>query len=140
MSQVKEAAAKSPLVKNCMGDPRLALMYSVQFLATMNRGPLEVEPGDWIMVGTSGVHVIGVVADMVQCFVPGRSSVHLRLTNDWRVTREDSSSGGVITVDKLQPFLSGDGSLGLVIDAAQCSMIELFADERDTHYVFEYVF
>ena len=140
MSQVKEAAAKSPLVKNCMGDPSLALMYSVQFLATMNRGPLEVEPGDWIIVGTSGLHVIGMVAEMVQCFVPGRSSVHLRLTNDWRVTREDSSRGGVITVDKLQPFLSGDGSLGLVIDAAQCSMIELFAGERDTQYVFEYVF
>jgi hypothetical protein len=140
MSQVKEAAAKSPLVKHCMGDPSLALMYSVQFLATMNRGPLEVEPGDWIMVGTSGVHVIGVVAEMVQCFVPGRSSVHLRLTNDWRVTREDSSRGGVITVDKSQSFMSGDGSLGLVIDAAQRSMIELFADERVTHYVFEYVF
>jgi hypothetical protein len=127
-------------VKCCVEKPELASLYSVRFLAVMHRGPLEVETGDWIMVATSGVHVVGVVAEMVQCFMPGRSSVHLRLTNDWLVTCEDSSRGGVITVDKSQSFVSGDDSSGLVVDAAQCSMIELFADERDTHYVFEYVF
>jgi hypothetical protein len=137
MPQVKEAAEASILVQKCMEEPALASMHSVQFLSTMNRGPLEVETGDWIMIATGGVHVVGVVAEMVQCFAPGCSSVHLRLTNDWFVAREDSSRGGVITVDKSQPFVSG-GNTGCIVDAEHCAMIELFAEERDTHFVFEY--
>jgi|TARA_B110000046_G_C12966564_1_gene387009 hypothetical protein len=139
MPQVEDGAATSLLVKHCMGSPELASMYSVQFLSAINRGPLEVETGDWLMIATCGVHVVGVVAEMVQCFIPGSSSVHLRLENDWLVTCEDTSRGGVITVDKSQAFVSGDDT-GLVIDVEHCAMIELYADERDTHYVFEYVY
>lgn len=138
ITQVRDAA-DSILVQNIMKRPGFACMYSVQFLASMTRGPLELETGDWIMLATGGVHVVGVIAEMVQCFVPGCSSVHLRVTNDWLVTCEDSSRGGIISVAKSQAFLSG-GNTGLIIDAEHCAMIELFADERDTHYVFEYVF
>jgi hypothetical protein len=138
MSQVSDAVG-SLLVQNVVSTSAGASVYSVQFLATMHRGPLEVDIGDWIMLATGGVHVVGVVAEMVQCFAPGCSTVHLRLTNDWLVAREDSSRGGVITVHKSQAFVSG-GDSGLIVDVEHCAMIELFAEDRDTYHVFEYVF
>ena len=115
--------------------------YAINFLRSFRRGTVEVEIGDWIMVSSNGVHLLGQVAEMAQLFMPGGFVVRLLLGSDWEVNPEEARTvgNGMIRIVANRPCFSVEGS---VIALEMCEIeethVELLETERGMEYVFTY--
>ena len=67
-------------------------------LRSFERGSLEVRGGDWIVAGTGGASMVGVVGEMVQFFALGRSFVRLHLLEVRPLTSFDPMQGACLAV------------------------------------------
>ena len=97
---------------------------------------MEVRLGDWILATCEGMHVIGMVHEMVEVFCPGMSVVRLLLVHERQVRHEDSGRGGVIGVHCSQPCLTEGG---MCIAVEECVLQELHCHLGDGMLTFTYM-
>ena len=97
------ALQESALLATAAQQPDTVGCYAVRQVRSFTREPMEIRQGDWLLASKDGHTHVGVVGEIVELFVPGRSVLRMMLTTARQVEFEDDMRGRVITVERAQP-------------------------------------
>ena len=96
---------------------------------------MEIRQGDWLLASKGGHTHVGVVGEIVELFLPGRSVLRMMLiTTARQVEFEDDMRGSVITVERAQP------SSDLYVCVESTSLHEVACDDgAESVLLFSYI-